>query len=181
MKLHLTGRHSPDQIATRWMLRARGYTTTCTGDAWNKNDALNGGSDPTVQQARRNALVMMLEADAVLVDPEAMTTAEIIDVLQVCRHGGLRCLRMDDLPAVAPLLPVLVHRLVHAKDLVAASTPAPRAARPSVRERLAHLRRLAHQLRGLAIRLERGFNTRFGWFLTNGRKAANAAELHGEA
>lgn len=159
MHIYLYGPPGPDQLTTKWLLKERGYECVCTSDV---RSAAYAGEAPTETQFRMRQLHEMQRADAVVVEEEALEqSAAMLHLLHVARFGGMAVLRYDELPAQAPSL-IRRDEIIAERDLV--SDPGPPV---STRLRV-QWRSALHRMHGWARR----FDERWGWFFTNGNKAA---------
>lgn len=157
MRLYLAGPPGPDQLASARLLRLRGYTVDCLAELGDKHHPYNRGMAPRPQQVRAMQLEMMQLASAVVLDVDQCTTGQVLLHLHVCRFGAMRLVLLHTLPAQCP------HSSRHDEILdeldlcnhhEVPTTPWWQTA--------------LHTWH----RVENAFNRRFGWFFTNGQKAA---------
>ena len=168
MHVYLFGPEGPDQLASKWLLRERGYECVCASDVRSEAYA---GEAPTEAQFRMRQLHEMQRADAVVVDEDALEhSGAMLHLLHVARFGGMAVLRYEDLPAQAPVL-LRRDEIIAERDLVREEAP-PVSARLRTQWRHAVLR-----MQGWARR----FDARFAWFFTNGNKARALATYDQQA
>lgn len=161
MRLYLPGPQGPDQLATKWLLVQRGYQCVCATDVASKEYARED-APPGERLFRERQMNEMQMADAVVLEDELLDdTAAVLHVLHVCRFAGIRVVRHDELPALAPSLAAR-EGILDARDLTHV-------------EREPMSTRMRQQVKSALARVEgwaRRFDARWGWFFTNGQKAA---------
>lgn len=157
MRIHLIGPDGPDQMSTKWLLEERGYSVTCTTDLVMEQHGPQDGPG-----FRREQMLAMLYCDAVVLEEELLDDATaVMRILHVCRFAGRPVLRYDELPVQAP-------STLRRPDIIAERDLLQPPAEPVGK-------RLRAQLKGALLRVEawgRRFDDRWGWFFTNGNKAA---------
>lgn len=155
VELYLAGEPTTDQIATKWLLKQRGYRVTTVADL--PKYLTNGEPDHRGRLAAR--MVAMLNARAVVLH-DGMSAAEVQLLATVCAYTGLRMVNLDDLP-------------LYASDVSTAALNRI-AIRLNQRQQRTVRERLESGLNALNqhwLRFEEGFNARCGWFFTNGQKS----------
>jgi hypothetical protein len=165
MHIYLPGPQGPDQLATAWLLRERGYHVTCATDVASVHYDANRNMLPTPAEFRQRQMYEMMRADAVVLEEEMLEdAAAVLLVMHSCRFAGLRVVRYDELPVQCPAL-ARQDEILEERDLLRV-VPEPVSKRLRVHLKSAQLR---------MKQWARQFDERFGWFFTNGNKAHHAA------
>lgn len=162
MKLYLPGPTGPEQLATKWLLKERGYRCVCATDVASAENPHNAGMKPTDAHFRQVQMLELMSADAVVLDADALRTAQALELLHVCRYAGLRVVRLDELPAQCPSW-LREAEILEELDLV-------QKQHGGDMDVVSMLRRKVLQLYALGQRLAEAFDRRAGWFFTNGMK-----------
>lgn len=165
MYVYLPGPQGPDQLATKWLLKERGYHVTCATDVASVEYDANRNMAPTPAEFRQRQMYEMMRADVVVLEEEMMENAgDVLFVMHACRFAGLRVVRYEDLPVQAPSL-CRQDEILEERDLLMVHTePLSKRLRTHVKAARARLERWAQC-----------FDEKCGWFFTNGNKTVQAA------
>lgn len=159
MHIFLAGPAGPEQVATKWLLQQRGYDrVVCESDLLMKDYCYNRGTKPSPRDFRRYRSLELAQA-TVCVLAEDLAGAHRTDVIGAARYAGIPVLPYDQLPSQAPS----IMREDEVLDAIICEQEA--AQQPLLQRVSAWMDRAAKQ-----------FEARFGWFFTNGHKAAMRAE-----
>ena len=157
MHLYLPGPQGPEQLATQWLLKQRGYTVVSATEVASPNYRHNAGMRPSARHFAQQQMLAMIEADAIVLHDE-LGTADALRLLAMARFAGVRALLAEELPATCPPRERDME-LLDTMDLCGRDVERG----PSLRDRA---KEVVQQVRVLADR----FDARFGWFFTNGNK-----------
>lgn len=159
MNIYLAGNAGPDQVATKWLMQQRGYAfVVCESDILRSDYIYNRGMRPCPREFKRFRTQEVVQADVVVLG-EGMSAAERVQMIAICRYGGVRVMEYAQLPVEAPGI-MREEEVLDALALPELPIPKPLAAR----------------LLALAERMATAFDRRFGWFFTNGMKTARAQQ-----
>lgn len=158
MDIYLYGPPGPDQQETKAVLQLRGYQVVTATDLRDPDFGYNNGITPSPQRVRNLQLMHMQHAHAVVLD-HTVNADMAAPAIAVCRFGGMRCVKLEDLPAQVPSS-LREEEILDALDLVKPLPPSPAK----------RLRGWAANMLAAAHRVQERFNQRYAWFLTNGRK-----------